>query len=238
MAEGTSIASHCLMGNHFHLVLHCPDAGLSTTMARLSSTYTRAFNRRHGLAGPLFRNRFHSKAVQTSEQLLVTCRYLDRNPLELGYRLADYPWSSHADFLAASVTSWARPDLVLPLIGTAADYRDFVVGSFDGDKFHVSDGVRVWPRTAPHRVALTELSASIDRHAPSGFAAAQRRDAFLLLSRSLLGETSSEVAAWLDMRSAAAVRAARARAGERLLSDNTFAQFVTTVRDGLGQEAA
>ena len=39
--------AHCLMGNHYHLLLETPHANLSHAMRQLIGVYSQAFNRRH-----------------------------------------------------------------------------------------------------------------------------------------------------------------------------------------------
>ena len=98
---GIETHAYCLMDNHFHLLWHCPDAGLSDAMQRLSSMYTRHVNDRAGRDGPLFRGRFHSRLIVDERQLVATARYIHRNALELpGVTMAkDYRWSSHRTYL-------------------------------------------------------------------------------------------------------------------------------------------
>ena len=43
------VLAHCLMGNHYHLVLHTREANLSRLMRHVNGVYAQAFNRRHGL---------------------------------------------------------------------------------------------------------------------------------------------------------------------------------------------
>jgi REP element-mobilizing transposase RayT len=98
---GIRTHAYCLMDNHFHFLWHCPAAGLSAGMQRLSSMYTRHVNDRLGRDGPLFRGRFHSRLITDDRQLLATVRYIHRNPLELPgvVRARDYRWSSHRSYL-------------------------------------------------------------------------------------------------------------------------------------------
>jgi REP element-mobilizing transposase RayT len=88
--------AYCLMGNHFHLVLHTRSANLSRLMRHVNGVYTQRFNRRHGLAGHLFQGRFKAILVDRDAYLLALCRYVERNPVAAG--LADepgsWPWSS------------------------------------------------------------------------------------------------------------------------------------------------
>ena len=57
---GVETLAYCLVPNHYHLLLRCPDGGLSAAMQHLGSTFTRRMNDRAGRDGPLFRGRFHA----------------------------------------------------------------------------------------------------------------------------------------------------------------------------------
>ena len=48
---GATVLAYCLMGNHYHLVLHTREANLSRLMRHVNGVYTQHVNRRHGLAG-------------------------------------------------------------------------------------------------------------------------------------------------------------------------------------------
>jgi REP element-mobilizing transposase RayT len=52
------VLAYCLMGNHYHLVLHTRQGNLSRLMRHFNGVYTQAYNRRHGLVGHLFQGRF------------------------------------------------------------------------------------------------------------------------------------------------------------------------------------
>lgn len=42
------VLAHCLMGNHYHLVLLTREANLSRLMRHVNGVYAQTFNRRHG----------------------------------------------------------------------------------------------------------------------------------------------------------------------------------------------
>ena len=90
------VLAYCLMGNHFHLVLHTRRANLSRLMRHVNGVYTQNFNRRHGLVGHLFQGRFKAILVDRDAYLLALCRYVERNPVAAGMVVApeDWPWSS------------------------------------------------------------------------------------------------------------------------------------------------
>ena len=73
--------AHCLMNNHFHLVLTTALANLSVSVRHLKGEYARWWNIRHGHVGHVFQARFHSQVVQDDRYLLTVCRYVVLNPV-------------------------------------------------------------------------------------------------------------------------------------------------------------
>jgi putative transposase len=100
------VLAYCLMGNHFHLVLHTRRANLSRLMRHVNGVYTQSFNRRHGLVGHLFQGRFKAILVDREAYLLALCRYVERNPVAAGIVAApeDWPWSSCRAHLGQAAT--------------------------------------------------------------------------------------------------------------------------------------
>ena len=62
------VLAYCLMGNHYHLVLHTRQANLSMLMRHLNGVYTQAYNRRHGKGGHVFQGRFKAILVDRDTQ--------------------------------------------------------------------------------------------------------------------------------------------------------------------------
>ena len=89
--------AYCLMGNHYHFVLHTRQANLSLLMRQINGVYTQAFNRRHNKVGHLFQGRFKAILVDRDAYLLEVCRYVDLNPVRA--RMVRKPeawaWSSY-----------------------------------------------------------------------------------------------------------------------------------------------
>ncbi|UCH46553.1 MAG: transposase [Betaproteobacteria bacterium] len=94
--DGQMLA-YCLMGNHYHFVLHTRKANLSKLMRHINGVYTQAFNRRHVKVGHLFQGRFKAILVDSDAYLLEVCRYVELNPVRAGTtRKPDtWRWSSY-----------------------------------------------------------------------------------------------------------------------------------------------
>lgn len=95
--------AYVLMGNHYHLLLKDDKMKLSEGMKSLSLAYTRWFNRKYKLDGPLFRGRFHSKRIEFESQLIATIDYIHLNPVKDGFvqKASEWQWSSIHYYLAA-----------------------------------------------------------------------------------------------------------------------------------------
>lgn len=127
------LIAYVLLGNHYHLVLTTPGAGVSSAMQQLHTWYSLRHNRRHGRSAHLFRAHFFGRELTSDADLLVTCRYLAHNPVVAGL-CADpfsWPWSSTA--ASAGLVEPAIPLDPGPLRAALGDrpdwrrrYREFI----------------------------------------------------------------------------------------------------------------
>ncbi len=89
----------CLMTNHLHFlaVPGKPDS-LAKVFGRTNTRYATIVNRREGVRGHLFQERFWSCPVQTERYAVASGRYIERNPVKAGLAKSplDWPWSSAA----------------------------------------------------------------------------------------------------------------------------------------------
>lgn len=89
--------AYCLMGNHFHLVLHTPRANLPEVMHHIDGLYARYVNWRHRYTGRLFDGPYIAIVIDDTCYLQNAIAYVLRNPVEAGLTPApgQWPWSSY-----------------------------------------------------------------------------------------------------------------------------------------------
>ena len=95
---------------------------LSEFMRALLQRYTRWFNKRHGVRGTLWEDRFHSVIVQSGLASRTMAAYIDLNPVRAGIceDPADYRWCSYGEAVGGGRgASKAQSGLVRALRGHA-----------------------------------------------------------------------------------------------------------------------
>ncbi len=149
------------MPNHFHLVVHTPQANLNRFMQRFNTTYTVYFNRRHNRSGHLLQGRYKALLVDADSYLLELSRYVHLNPVRVKRNASlslseksefpqNYQWSSYGGYthLGKRLT-FLDCGKVLSMIGTGDDtrsckaYRRFVQKGLNGSHtFDLKEEVR------------------------------------------------------------------------------------------------
>jgi putative transposase len=94
---GAECYAHCLMGNHFHKVIHTPRANLANVMHHIDGLYTQYENWRHRTTGHVLEGRYTAILIDDTEYLRSAIAYVLRNPVEarLVTDAGDWPWSSY-----------------------------------------------------------------------------------------------------------------------------------------------
>lgn len=95
------------MPNHWHLLVLCPAAGLSSFVKQLNHRYALRFDGRWGRRAHVFEARFGAVLQTTEEQFLWTLRYILRNPVEAG--LCASPFDARWTSFAATVGRTSPP---------------------------------------------------------------------------------------------------------------------------------
>lgn len=224
---GVEVQAYCLLSNHFHLLVRCPDGELSAAMQHLLGLYTRHTNDRVGRDGPLFRGRFRSIHVDNDAYLLTAIRYIHRNALDVaGVRdVDDYRWSSHRAYLGMR----RRPGFLdtspldVHFAGDTGRFHRFVSQDWNP--------AAVPPTSAELRclVDLVVAEHETDEECESG-RGVRPRAVLLALLPQLHGQVHADLRALLDDPSVSAV----GRARRRLTTDARLRSMVGSVLETCG----
>jgi len=139
--------AHCLMSNHYHLLIETPSANLSQGMQLLNGVYTQRFNRASKRSGHVFQGRFKAILVEKDSHLLELARYIVLNPVRAraARSARAWPWSSYrATAGLVEIPEFLTVDWVLSQFGTRRTsairaYRHFVS---QGSSLDVWDDLR------------------------------------------------------------------------------------------------
>lgn len=177
---GHKLLAYCWMSKQANLVVQVDGAPLSRIMQNLSFRYTRAFNKRHGLEGPLFRGRYKAILIDPDQYLTDLVRFVHNIPVQQGKvkKAADFRWSSHRKYLGDDAPEWLSTELVLSKFGRTSRtrmnaYKKFIDagksapeqlelsrgnegGRLLGDKKFRRKALRPTPKKST-RVSLTQL---------------------------------------------------------------------------------
>lgn len=85
--RGTSlvhIGAHCLMPNHFHVLLTpAVEGGVATFMKKVTTGYSMYFNNKYKRTGSLFEGRYKAQLAENDNHLKYLFSYIHLNPLKL-----------------------------------------------------------------------------------------------------------------------------------------------------------
>ena len=89
-----SIKNFCIMGNHIHLLIRPgPGESLSKIMQWLLSVFAQRWNKKYGLSGHLWGDRFFSRIISGILDFLKVFFYIDYNPVIAG--MVEHPEQWH-----------------------------------------------------------------------------------------------------------------------------------------------
>ena len=133
---------YCLMPNHFHLVLKQNTAnGITEFMRCIITNYVMYFNKQHDRMGPLFQGKLKAVLVDEDSYLIHLSKYVHANPTKLfaktdlgDVNLADYDYSSYAEYIGIRNAKWVKPQFILSVFANSdgigqkdmARYKEFV----------------------------------------------------------------------------------------------------------------
>lgn len=118
-----TLLAYCLMGNHFHLMVHQADQGsLAGLMKSIMTSYSRHFNNRYKRTGSLFENRYKASLITSDEYLQHISRYIHLNPRSW----KRYPNSSIRYYRDGAEPDWINTTPVLTQFDDREEYLSFV----------------------------------------------------------------------------------------------------------------
>lgn len=129
---GWRVHAYCVLPDHVHLVIETPRANLVSGMKWWLATFSYRYNRRHGLRGHLFGNRYRAVPVDPEgPYFLEACVHVLLNPARAGLlapeqALEVYPGSSLAALQPPleQRPAWLAVDRLLAAAGFSADPRE------------------------------------------------------------------------------------------------------------------
>jgi REP-associated tyrosine transposase len=91
-----TLHAHCLMPNHYHLIVETKRTDLTAGMQKLNGRYAQRFNRRYDRVGHVFQNRFSSHVIENEEHFGRALAYVRHNPVTGGLCSSpdEWPWMS------------------------------------------------------------------------------------------------------------------------------------------------
>jgi len=212
------LESYCLMDNHFHLGVYCPNGGLSAGMQQVSANYTRWFNDAHGSDGPIFRSRFRSIPIESERYLINVTRYIHLNPKDIPADPTEYAWSSCAVYLGRRLSpAWLVPDVPLRLSGGNTGVADLL--SSPGFESRLTSA-ELLPKQLHDAWRLAQAPTLRDiklavQGEPGVRVSGPARSAALVLAAEVSGKTAHELARCFGFATGVGYRSALARARQR-----------------------
>jgi len=123
------LIAHCLMPNHFHLLVKQSLAnGIDLFMNSLTTRYSMYFNKRNKRVGHLFQGTYKAVLVESEEQLIHLTGYIHCNPALKGDPLRSYKYSSYGHYLGLNKIGWVKSSKILALFAPSGpnSYEAFV----------------------------------------------------------------------------------------------------------------
>jgi len=157
------VVCFCLMPNHVHLLLQQHGKnGIPLFMQKVGTAYTMYFNKKYDRSGALFQGTYRAIHVPSDRYFLPLTRYIHLNPLDLRVPywrergvprapwvqrfLADYRWSSYADYTGGNRYQFLlQQDLLRGIFKTSQDYAHYVRVGGRGTLRAISDHAQ-WDR--------------------------------------------------------------------------------------------
>ena len=125
-----SLIAYCLLPSHFHLLVRQDgDLQVFKSFYLVSASYARYFNKKYNTWGSIYRGKLQHQIIQDAKQLMQTCVYIHRNPLEAGIvdKLDDWLWSDYPEWVGSRNGAMFDPEVRAMFFSSAQGYLDFML---------------------------------------------------------------------------------------------------------------
>ena len=117
------LLAFCLMPNHFHLFIHQVNAHMITDLLKsLSIPYSMYFNKKYQRIGPVFQTRYKATLIDNNRYFQHVSRYIHLNPPDY----QRWEFSSLAYYMGLKTASWVKPERIVELFNSRAEYLKFL----------------------------------------------------------------------------------------------------------------
>lgn len=132
--DKVELVAHCLMPNHYHLLLHLKEIdGIELLMRSVMTAYSGYFNRSYDRTGKLFEGHFLASRITSDEYLWHVSQYIHLNPLDIGRDPLQYEYSSLLYFRGDRAAEWIHPEW---LVQTPEERLAYVKSLVDHEEYH------------------------------------------------------------------------------------------------------
>ncbi len=117
--DGVSVLAWCVLSSHYHLAVQTGAVSLDRPMRSVQQRFTRQYNARNRVFGPLWQGRYRAKLVEDQRYLDQLLVYVHLNPVAAGLVSdpAEYEWSGHRELVGRTRDPLIDADEVLRLFG-------------------------------------------------------------------------------------------------------------------------
>lgn len=132
--DAFSLISFCLMPNHFHLqVMQNTDIPVGKLLAKVCTSYSMYFNRKHNHVGHVFQDQFKAVPIQNDGQFVAVSAYIHQNPKVAGLvsDLRDWQHSSYPSYLGIREDTVCDRRAVMAQFKDAIEYQEFVENRYE-----------------------------------------------------------------------------------------------------------
>lgn len=115
---GARLHAYCWMTNHLHFLVQVAEVALGRLLLRIAARYARKIQSGMQTTGHFFERRYYGVLVDADSYLLTLLRYIHANPVVAGIvsDAADYPWSSHRNYLGLRYQAWVTTEFALGVL--------------------------------------------------------------------------------------------------------------------------